>query len=435
MKALSFSLDDIKDFNEDDNVDFAYAKLRFLADKNNSHKNPISEDVLRKCASTVLGKFVVAKFDKYSNDATTHEPDESIIGYVPPNSQVTFEKDVEHDKLFAVCEAVISKIYATDIYNLFKTENFRHVSSEFSAILERDEVENEPNETDNPILDFVVHGITVLGLKYKPSIKGADMIMMKFSEDEANDFYEKYSHPSIKSFAENRRKRMGESKLKTDSEEETKKMEDDKKTEEFEEPVEEKDEKFEEDEETDDKKEANDEDEHEEEKKFSLDSNLDVVAYNEMLKDETEEYKVLADEYIKESNANKVVEKYVAMAKEKANIVMQYEAVQKECEELKKFKQDKEDEEKKFAVEKIMNEVKEDIPTEKFEEFKTEGMACKFEEVSGFTNRIKAFAYEYKKANPKASKKKEEKDSFRFGFNDESQNTNKTVDDIYNRYL
>lgn len=89
-----FSINDIQMFRKDEDVDFMHVKIWALAEGNNSHKNPISLEVLQRDAETILGKFIIAKFDKMLSDVTSHVPDQSILGYIIPNQEVVFdEKD------------------------------------------------------------------------------------------------------------------------------------------------------------------------------------------------------------------------------------------------------------------------------------------------------------------------------------------------------
>ena len=200
-----FSLNDIELYKDDKDKDFAYAKLYMLSEGNNSHKNPIDIKVLKKYAKTALGKFIIAKFDTWTGDVTTHLPTETIMGYVDPSSAIAFEE--KDGKTFAVVQGIISKLYATEVVEMFKEKNQRFVSCEFSAV-EADEDENG----DRAILSFNIHGITILGLKYKPSCEGAEMKIIKFAEQEGGGTLNK-----LKDFTERRKMFMAENKI-TESE-------------------------------------------------------------------------------------------------------------------------------------------------------------------------------------------------------------------------
>ena len=195
-----FSINDVNLFKDDDSADFALAEIYFLSDGNNAQNCPIPTEVLKRDAKTVLGKFVVAKFDKWVGDVTSHDTEEIIIGYVPMESEVRFvEKD---GRTFAVCDAIISKIYATEVYTLFKEENYRSVSSEFSC--------SQPNANEmgeGEVDALIVRGITLLGKSVRPAISGANMQMKKFSEKEADEYYSSLSNP-LKKFADERDEKL-----------------------------------------------------------------------------------------------------------------------------------------------------------------------------------------------------------------------------------
>jgi len=545
-----FSVEDVQLYREqNEDPDFAYVELWALAEGNNSHRNPFSKEVLERDAHTFKGKFIVAKYDKFQNDTEGHELDEIIIGYVPPNEELEFKnKEVDGvEKEFVVAKGVLSKIYAKEVVDLFRTNNGRTVSCEFSCATQYEENEYgraiDDNglemDVDNPVLSYHIHGITVLGLKYNPSVAGTEIKVKQFAE--------KCEQQSLKQFAEERKEKlklvshpidkskesvdMGdwngdkakndllkEKNFKTlaksvcllleDGWEERKKgalkypvmnlkdgkwvynaeglssaraygeqhdpsvadkaisiqkrlglynkedrednMEEEKKLSESESKDIEKDVVMEEpkEEETkemaqednkeeqpkemgcdgemkemsdDDSKDDDKDDEQEDkeddddkEKKFSLDAYVDQVAMLAMLENETEENKKLADEVMKQMSANEIVEKFVQMAKENAEL------------KIEKEKSDKEKRDKKFSA--IMASVKEDLDAKLFSELSEEGKDLTLEQLGAFENKVKAFAYEATKNN----QRKEDDGIMRFAGVDNSQN-NQDSQDVFDR--
>lgn len=195
-----FSIKDINLFKNDEDVDFALGEVWLLAEGNNSHKNPVDIEILKRDAHTMLGKFLVAEYSKWEKDVTTHTNQQQIIGYFPKDGKIEFrEKD---GKTFAVYEVLISKLYATPVYMLFKEHNFRNVSAEFSA------VEGDEDEQGNkPILGIMFHGCTILGLDYQPSCEGAEMSVKRFSTD-ADNYYKNKAKTTLERFSEERRLKM-----------------------------------------------------------------------------------------------------------------------------------------------------------------------------------------------------------------------------------
>ena len=546
-----FSVEDVQLYREqDEDPDFAYVELWALAEGNNSHRNPFSKEVLERDAHTFKGKFIVAKYDKFQNDTEGHELDEIIIGYVPPNEELEFKnKEVDGvEKEFVVAKGVLSKIYAKEVVDLFRTNNGRTVSCEFSCATQYEENEYgraiDENglemDVDNPVLKYHIHGITVLGLKYNPSVSGTEIKVKQFAE--------KCEQQSLKQFAEERKEKlklvshpmdkskgavdMGdwngdkakndllkEKNFKTlaksvcllleDGWEERKKgalkypvmnlkdgkwvynaeglssaraygeqhdpsvadkaisiqkrlglynkedrednMEEEKKLSEseskdtekdivMEEPKEEEtkemaqeDNKEEQpkemgcdgetkemsdedskDDDKDDEQEDKEDDDDNQEKKFSLDAYVDQVAMLAMLENETEENKKLADEVMKQMSANEIVEKFVQMAKENAEL------------KIEKEKSDKEKRDKKFSA--IMASVKEDLDAKLFSELSEEGKDLTLEQLGAFENKVKAFAYEATKNN----QRKEDDGIMRFAGVDNSLN-NQDGQDVFDR--
>ena len=55
-------------------------------------------------------------------------------------------------------------------------------------------------DVDNPILSYHIHGITILGLKYNPSVAGTEIKVKQFAE--------KCEQQSLKQFAEERKEQL-----------------------------------------------------------------------------------------------------------------------------------------------------------------------------------------------------------------------------------
>ena len=507
-----FSIDDIEMYRNDDDMDFAEVEIWCLADGENSHHNPFTKEVLEKDADTFKGKFIVAKYDIYTDDATTHVPDESIIGYVDPREDIQFKDKIVNGETreFVVTKGLLSKIYATDIVEMFRKNNNRTVSCEFSCNTqyEEDNDGNPINEfgqkmfgQDNPVLSYHIHGITVLGLNYKPSVPQTEIKVKKFAEEIDKNYLRKFaedrkeklnlvSHPikkieyvdsdwngedakhkaikeknfntmaksiflkldsdykerkigslhypvmglydgvwkynsnglsSARAYGEqhdpsvadkaiaiqkklglfNKEDKMADKEKKpNDNKEEDiimekkdKEMANDSAT--TEEMSDEKDKEMgcgkkgmsEDSKAIDETKDEKDKDKKEE-KKFSLNTCADVSDIMAMLENETEDNQELAKK-VMDMDAKGIIDTVMSFAKENAD--------------LKKYKADKQAEEKDKKLSQIMASVKEDIEPKKFSELQEEGKNLSINELGGFENKVKAFAYE-------SSKGKEHKD-------------------------
>ena len=201
-KLINFAVDTIQQiqFDDYDEKEFAIAKVGFLSTRPNSHGLEISEKVLRECASTVLGKWMVAKMNWLGTDATTHESDEQIMGIFPKEQEIEFVED-DDGYLRAYATAVISKMYAKKYYDMFVDDNERAVSVEM-----RVETENG-DDTNDKVLSLNIVGVTTLGKAVKPSCPESDVTMIRFSQEDADAYFNKMNEHNLtplKKFAKER---------------------------------------------------------------------------------------------------------------------------------------------------------------------------------------------------------------------------------------
>lgn len=201
-KLINFAVDTIQQiqFDDYDEKEFAIAKVGFLSTRPNSHGLEISEKVLRECASTVLGKWMVAKMNWLGTDATTHVPSEHIMGSFPKDQDVEFIED-DDGFLRAYATAIISKRYAKDYCKMFDDDNERAVSVEMAVITENGE------DINDKVLSFNIVGVTTLGKNVAPSCPESDVTMIRFSQEDADAYFNKMNEHNLtplKKFAKER---------------------------------------------------------------------------------------------------------------------------------------------------------------------------------------------------------------------------------------
>lgn len=190
---VSMSLSDWRQFENDENVSLAFGSVTFLSTKPNSHKHIYTEEVIREYAPSYLGQMIVAEYDQMTNDTTTHTDDKlNIVGYIPSNQEVQYS--IDEDGYFnASVDIVLSKIYAIDVYNLFKSKDTKAVSVE-QLVGFTPETEDLIDGIDEKIiLGFEGIGITILGDRFQPSVPNANIKMVKMSAKEFESEYVKYS--------------------------------------------------------------------------------------------------------------------------------------------------------------------------------------------------------------------------------------------------
>ena len=205
-KMARFSINEVKRINssEYENSEFAIGKMGFLSTRPNSHQLNISETVLKESAPSVLGKWIVADMTGVV-DAGTHTEQEYIVGMVPRDQEVDFVYD-EDGYLKSYVDVIISKVYAKNYCAMFESDNLRNVSVEMNV--------HTSEEDEHEVLDFNIVGVTTLGKHINPSCPGSDIVFTRFSETEANAFFEdcKKKCSNLKNFMDQRKNKMSEEK-------------------------------------------------------------------------------------------------------------------------------------------------------------------------------------------------------------------------------
>ena len=190
----------LNDYPEDK---FTVFKACFLSTQKNSHNLDISAEVLKRDAQTILGNFLVAKLQY--GDASTHLPSEIIYGYFPKEQEIEFE-EVEDGIVKAWAYCVISKQYGQEFNEIFDLQNLRNTSVEMKVKVVDDADEGE-------VESFDIYGLTCLGLSVKGSCPDAMMTMIRFSQEDADAYFNKMNEHNLtplKKFVKERTESMAE---------------------------------------------------------------------------------------------------------------------------------------------------------------------------------------------------------------------------------
>ena len=111
--TYKLSVDDIKRVSTDYSNEFALAKIAVLSTKPNSHKIPITDKILRESGDTIRGKWVIAEYDKWKHDVTTHTPDTKIIGIIPKDTNIEYVVD---EKLYEEPLEIVLQTTHKDVF-------------------------------------------------------------------------------------------------------------------------------------------------------------------------------------------------------------------------------------------------------------------------------------------------------------------------------
>ena len=324
--TVKFALSDIQYYQNDDSVEFAIARLAVLSTKQNSHRLNITKEILKRDGVSVLGKWIIADYDGF--DVTTHTDNVHIVGVVPHDAKIDFI-DNDDGTVTMWVDAIISKLYATQVYELFKNKNFRNISVEMTT-------KNNTEQIDGSIsIDgFTIYAICILGQHVNGSCPDAHMKMVRFSADNAEMYYQSQMKCSSEKQETEVLRKLNAIYNKLNLKEETENKQ-----------------------QTEDK----------------------------MAKLEEKEKDVIMDKPTKEEE-DKFAEKEARCAELEAKCAK----LEAKLSELEKFKADTEEEKKMAIVTQTLAEVKESMEDDKFAKFEEKAKNCTLENVNAWRNEVLA---------------------------------------------
>lgn len=461
-KKLRFNIGGLNIIDNYSDENLAIVEVYVCHDGDNHHHLPIPLSSIEEAKKTLLNKPLVAGFNGF--DFKGHEEDEEIVGIFPESSHMEFvEKD---GRTYLVAHAIMYKLYAKWAYDVFVKDpnNYKSVSMEITVL----ETETRDDGLEY-ITKFIFNGVTLLGDSHKPACEGANASIIKFSKENALQFYSKHfekKSDAIKQefvddmkLANNFRKEDGESM----KEEDKKKIEEEKEEkekvssdqdaymeEEKEKEIKDEEAKMEKDEEKDKEKDEEKEDREDKEEKDNKEGNFESLNVEQKytilhsVVKESFDYscfiETFDDEYIYicnfcdgytyrysytienreakiDLNSKTRVMRggYVEFSKYQEE-VKEFEALKDEVENLRSKLAEKENIEKSRAVESILCEIRDVIPAENIAELREKSAEYSLDNLVLFENEVKAMAFEVV-----AKKEKNEKTSInRMSFDNEN---------------
>lgn len=389
---IKMSLEDYPRFVNDNDPELAIAKALFLSTRPNSHGFHLSDEVLRKYAPTILGKFLVGNLNLFGTDVMSHEKKPDIFGYIPTTQEVEYV-EANDGYLDAYVNIVVSKIYATEVYNLFLDDNFRNVSVEMRVMY--------TDEESKDVAEFNVAGLTVLGKIVNPSVPRAHMEMVRFSADNAEMYYTSQMNISsekqgtevlrkLNAIYNNKLNLKEETVNNEKTEESMAKLEEQEKDVVMEQPTEEKEVKAEapngEEEKPIEEEKASDEgSKGEEAEKLAEESDEKKDEKKDDKEDDKEE-----DEKDEKDEKEKLSCDNAKLTAQVAEFEAKMSEMESELEELRKFKADIEEEQKMSIVVETLAEVKEVMDKSTYVKFEKAGKECSLETVNAWRNEVLA---------------------------------------------
>lgn len=350
----------------------ALLKIKVCSSGDNAHELFIENEALYDATQSILGKPVVAKYNKWTQDAMGHEDEEVPIGFILCNQEPLYVQE-EDGSISLIVYAILWKAYFPEMFNLFleKKENGEDPLKKVSMEIYINEIELDENDQTH-VKKFRYKGVTMLGDEYTPACELAHAEMVTF-EQRAKRAEFLFSKEMVRKNKLRSKKEGDDIKLSQKKVEE-KAVEDEKV--EMAAPVQ--DEKV--------SMEAPVADEKNEDSKEEA---------TETAKEETKENEKEADMACKaEMSTDEVVDyqaKFEALEKEFAALKEENDVLKEKNKNFEAKIAEKDEAEKKFAIEQTLVRFESKLTKEQTETFRERSKEINPSDTNAFCNEIKAF--------------------------------------------
>lgn len=187
-KAEILSLEEIND------MQFAKLRIKAYSTALTAHGYFSTRSELKKAAKSICNKPLLVYVNPFTDDFEGHEDDglfrkEIPCGFIPNEESANIKIEKDSDGIFfLVCDAYIWTMYFENVKSIFeRDDNSKSVSVELLVI----DTEEKDDGTIE-LKEFSFTGITLLGNKVQPAVKGAKAELIKNSYYvNTNDEYEK----------------------------------------------------------------------------------------------------------------------------------------------------------------------------------------------------------------------------------------------------
>lgn len=443
-KKISFSVsnnENILTVEDIENCQFKRIHCKiYSADRINAHNYTCSLKVLKKYANTIAGKPVLVWYNKYANggkgDFAGHEDSvwakQYPVGFFPENAKVTYEKDKD-GTIFLCSDAYIWSLYYDEIIKVFEDYGgIKGVSCEMlvidSEIIDDTDIEN--------IIQYSFTGLTLLGetdalgSPIKPAVDGcqAELVANSVTIDEKHTEYEKakiefekilynsINQESIKSgsfFNEKNKEKIMETEINKNSASDTSANPVENATQEVTTRVSVSTDTY-----------NYDDDGHyvgnSYESHTISTAEIKEVPESDVKAENSETVTNAADKECKTNNSSATgdnsgkvcnsstisIEEFEALKTKCSDLEneialknAEYEKVVQKCSSLEAYKNDVESRNTKNTIELALNSVSHILSADQITQWRKESEKCSAQDVDGFVNKLKAFAFDLQEKN------------------------------------
>ncbi|MDD3323459.1 MAG: hypothetical protein PHS59_18640, partial [Paludibacter sp.] len=143
MKKILFSIENVSEVTESEDPNFCNVSMDVFASGSNLHDMPVPEDVLVDCSETIYDVPIVWKYDSWTDDAGGHDPKEQICGFVGrANNPIKFKRMPDGRLMMSVL-GKIWKRYSGKLMDILKRDGGKKSVSVEMEISDFDKIKSE----------------------------------------------------------------------------------------------------------------------------------------------------------------------------------------------------------------------------------------------------------------------------------------------------
>lgn len=191
LRKINFEINNLLNLGDSEDPKFCNVELSLFSSGDNAHHLYVSEDTLKNCANSAYNIPIVWKYDSWSDDIGGHSPTEVPCGFIFENNNPMRFNVLNDGRVMLVLLGKIWKRYSGKLMSILKRDGGEKA---VSVEMDIDDFDEENKEIKN----FSFNAVTLLGSS-PPAIPDAKALVLSFSKDK-DEYYKTFESSDKKTY-------------------------------------------------------------------------------------------------------------------------------------------------------------------------------------------------------------------------------------------
>ena len=174
---ISFAVSKVDLLEEINNNELMKLRLWIVSEGVNRHGYLINFKAIQEAKSSLVGKPILVKYNKFQKDFEEHNLDESPVGVFLKSEEI-YEMEDEDGIKWLAADAYVWKRYCKNVVEVFQRDEEKSISMEILVL----ETKQEDGNANEEITSFLFTAVTLLGKNFSPAIENSKAEVLQFSE-------------------------------------------------------------------------------------------------------------------------------------------------------------------------------------------------------------------------------------------------------------